>query len=365
MPADGSSAIASRTWRASGSAYRPARHRCPARRSSGRDSPDEGVEDLVAASGAGRPPRAATSAVEVGPVGNLAEPVDLLAVPANPVGPGRPRARVVPGRPACPRRDCHPRPARTSRGAARRGSAGPYPVAGRGNGRRPGARASRPGQRPPRRSAATIGREPSRQASTTASMTSGRRRGWSPRTTRAADTSGLDSPAAASRPTWSDEASPSSGFGFLTRARRASGSRARSRRRHRPTPPRPAGSGAGERIEDVLQQRPPLQPCQRLRRPEPGCRTGREDDRRDGRRTGPPDLRRRPQPAARDAARQLRIASSERSTSTSRVHQLITEIRMTCWLRHWPPPNHAVPSAWRRAMTSRVRASESSKRTRT
>ena len=58
----------------------------------------------------------------------------------------------------------------------------------------------------------------------------------------------------------------------------------------------------------------------------------------------------------RAAAIAPRIASTVRSASSSRVSQSETETRIANSLWKVVPPTHAVPSAWTRAMTSRVSA---------
>ena len=54
-----------------------------------------------------------------------------------------------------------------------------------------------------------------------------------------------------------------------------------------------------------------------------------------------------------------RIAATEASTSSSSVDQLETEIRIAARPCQTVPPSQQVPSAWTRAMTSRVVASAS------
>ena len=60
-----------------------------------------------------------------------------------------------------------------------------------------------------------------------------------------------------------------------------------------------------------------------------------------------------------DRSAQRRMADTDRSTSSSVVFHPETLIRITSRFFHRLPPSQQVPSAWTRAMTSRVNASVS------
>ena len=267
-PPDGASAgrSAGRTGRRR--PRRPARYRpagpCERRSARGRDR----------RCASGRRGTSADRGVEVGAVGHFADPVDLLAVRA---GRGRPRPppRARPGPPACPRPGSRRRRRTSGRAPGGRQHRAEAAVAGRlvdevGT-RRAGAG---PGSRPPSRVVAR--RDDRARAGRSARTSSDRivaagRRGWSPRTTRAA--SALGPRAAVDARPGASSTRPRAGV----RVARLGVARASAIDASTASASRPedddevVDARVGQRVEDVLEERPPVERAPSFAATEPAC----------------------------------------------------------------------------------------------